>query len=491
MPELPEWLDGLPNICGFDAQREEALHANDGRAIFLPESGIDFGQARGACAVALHMHQPIMPAGGPDRGADLRVNPLVGNLQFMEASPYEEDRHNAAIYRECYKRMGDLIPQLAGEGHNPRVMLEYTGTLLYGFQQMGAYDVLDSLKRLARDWRYRRYVEWLGTTWGHTVAPSTPPQDYRRHVQAWQNHFASIFGLEALSRVRGFVPSELALPNHPDVAYEFVRTLKECGYQWVLVQEHSVENPETGWGSPYLHLPNRLVCTNSHGQTASILALIKTKGADTKLVGQMQPYDEAFSQSRWDYYGRKILPMVTQIADGENGHVMMEEFPRKYMDVARAASGSPVPLVNASEYLEYLWADGWHEEDFPAVQPVRQRQIWERMKPGDGPEKLAQVIETLHQEDYHFHVEGGSWTNDISWVYGYENVLGPMEKASALFASRMAQGGISPVEPRYRNALLHLLCSQTSCFRYWGQGRWTDYGREISRRAIEIMTHDF
>ena len=491
MSDLPEWLDGLPNICGYDEARTAAIHAHAGQTVFLHESGIDFAQARGACAVALHMHQPLIPAGGPARGQDLRQAPMVGNLQFMLESPYEEDRHNAEVYRWCYKRLGEFIPQLAGEGHNPRILLDFTGTLLYGFQQMGAYDVLDGLKRLASDWRYRRYVEWLGTTWGHAVAPSTPPQDFRLHVKAWQNHFASIFGLEALSRVRGFVPSELALPNHPDVAYEFVKTLRECGYQWVLVQEHSVENPETGWGSPYLHLPNRLVCTNSHGQTVSLLAFIKTGGSDTKIVGQMQPYDEASNQSRWDYRDRKILPLVAQLADGENGHVMMDEFPAKYFQVVRQASGSAVPLVNATEYLEYLWADGWREEDFPVVQPVRQKRIWERLTPGEGPEKLAQVIDQLHQEDYHFHVEGGSWTNDISWVYGYENVLGPLEKASALFHEKVTRAGISPDEPRYRNALFHLLSAQSSCFRYWGQGRWTDYGREISRRAIEILTHDF
>jgi hypothetical protein len=491
MAELPEWFEGLPNMCGFDEQREQALRANVGRAIYLPESGIDFGQARGACAVALHMHQPLIPAGGPDRGQDLHRAPLIGNLQFLLDSPYPEDRHNAEVYRACYKRMGDFIPQLAAEGHNPRITLDYTGTLLYGLQQMGAHDVLDNLKRLACDLRYRRYAEWLGTTWGHAVAPSTPPRDFRLHVRAWQNHFASLFGLEALGRVRGFVPSELALPNHPDVAYEFVSTLRQCGYQWVLVQEHSVENPDTGWGSAYLHLPNRLVCTNSRGQTASILALIKTQGSDTKIVGHMQAYDEAFSQSRWQYHDRPILSLVLQISDGENGHVMMDEFPDKYFQVVRQASGSAVPLVNPMEYLESLWADGWKEEDFPVIQPVRQKRIWERLTPGEGPERLAQVIEQLHQEDFHFHVEGGSWTNDVSWIYGYENVLGPMEKASALFQARAAQAGVSPDEPRYRNALFHLLSAQASCFRYWGQGRWTDYGREISRRAIEIMSHDF
>ena len=63
---------------------------------------------------------------------------------------------------------------------------------------------------------------------------------------AWQQHFAALFGLDALTRVRGFSPAEMALPNQPDVAYEFVRTLQECGYRWVLVQEHSVECPDTG-----------------------------------------------------------------------------------------------------------------------------------------------------------------------------------------------------------------------------------------------------
>ena len=106
---------------------------------------------------------------------------------------------------------------------------------------MGLHDVIDSLKTITLDPAYRRCVEWLGTVWGHAVAPSTPVQDFRLHVRAWQHHFAAIFGLEALSRVRGFSPPEMALPNHPDVSYEFVRTLKECGYRWVLVQEHSVE----------------------------------------------------------------------------------------------------------------------------------------------------------------------------------------------------------------------------------------------------------
>src|SRR5689334_24034123 len=55
--------------------------------------------------------------------------------------------------------------------------------------------------------------------------------------------------------------------------------------------------------------------------------------------------------------------------------------------------------------------------------PAWQKRIWERFAPGSGPEKLAQVLEELRKEDARFHVEGGSWTNNISWVRGYEDLL--------------------------------------------------------------------
>ena len=251
------------------------------------------------------------------------------------------------MFRWCYERMGEFIPQLVDEGAQPRVMLEYSGTLLYGLREMGASDVLEALRAITVDPRYLGSVEWLGCPWGHAVAPSTPVQDYRLHVRAWQHHFAAMFGLEALARVRGFSPSEMALPNHPDVAYEFVRTLKDCGYRWVLAQEHTVEQPDGG-GVRHPYLPNRLVCTNSRGESASIVALIKTQGSDTKLVAQMQPYYEARGLGRQELAGRSVPPLVTQIADGENGGVMMNEFPSKYFEVVRESSGSATPILNGT-----------------------------------------------------------------------------------------------------------------------------------------------
>jgi hypothetical protein len=480
--DLPEYLDGLPNICGSEHRIAGAV----GRPgpVYLPESGIDFGRTRSAFAIALHMHQPLIPAGG----GDLRTAAVISNLKYMMDNQHVGDNHNAPVFHWCYKRMGEFIPQLSYEGKQPRVMLDYSGCLLHGLRAMGLNDVFDHLRRITLDAACCRSVEWLGTAWGHAVAPSTPVQDFRLHVRAWQHHFAALFGLEALSRVKGFSPPEMALPNHPDVCYEFVRTLKDCGYRWVLVQEHSIEHVEDGSGVRRPHLPHRLVARNSRGKTLAITAIIKTQGSDTKLIGQMQPYYEARGLPRADLVGRSVPQLVTQISDGENGGVMMNEFPPKYFEVVREASGSEVPPVNVTEYLEYLDTLGICEEDFPAIQPVFQKRIWDRFREPAGPEALEKVIDEL-RKDHRFHMEGGSWTNNLSWVRGYGHVLGPIEQVSALFAEKASN--VPASDPRYRNALLHLLMTQTSCFRYWGSGIWTDYARELCRRASDILQCDF
>ena len=66
-----------------------------------------------------------------------------------------------------------------------------------------------------------------------------------------------------------------------------------------------------------------------------------------------------------------------------------------------------------------------------------------------------------------------------------------MNKISALFAEKVLKKRIPSHEERYRNALFHLLLTQTSCYRYWGEGRWTDYAKELCRRAHDILEYDF
>jgi len=257
-----------------------------------------------------------------------------------------------------------------------------------------------------------------------------------------------------------------------------------------LVQEHTVERLEDGHGLRWPQIPHLLVAMNSEGKSESIVAIIKTQGSDTKLVAQMQPCYEARSRSRVDCAGKQVPSLSAQIGDGENGGVMMNEFPGKFFDVMREASGTDVPPVNVAEYLEYLRQLGIKETDFPKIRPLYQKRIWDRFRPGQDQAQLDEVIAELKRADGRFHMEGGSWTNNLSWVRGYENVLGPLEATSALFSEK-ALGKVSPQEHRYRNALFHLLLTQTSCYRYWGQGRWTDYARELCRRTSEILNNDF
>ena len=112
MSELPEHVGALPNICGAEAQIESALRASRSRPVFLPESRVDFGAIKSAFAVALHMHQPLIPAGG----SNLATAEIISNLKHMMDNPGIGDNHNASVFHWCYKRMREFIPQLVDEG---------------------------------------------------------------------------------------------------------------------------------------------------------------------------------------------------------------------------------------------------------------------------------------------------------------------------------------------------------------------------------------
>ena len=483
----PRLQTSLPAIAGEEAKILEIVNHND--PIFLGSTNLRLEDINAGFACALHMHQPTIPAG--------RNGELISNLQYMYEHPGEGDNHNADPFALCYRRLGEIIPQLLQEGCNPRIMLDYSGNLFWGFQQMGRNDILDNLKNLACNPQYQPYVEWLGTMWSHAVVPSTPIPDLKLQILAWQHHFAAIFGYDALKRVKGFSPPEMHLPNHPDTLYEYIKALKECGYRWLMVQEHSVERLDgSGLWQSQKYIPNRLVARNSQGEVVSITALIKTQGSDTKLVAQMQPYFEAKGLGKQSVGQVSIPSLVTQIADGENGGVMMNEFPRDYIRINQEISAQgggktgTVPL-NGTEYLELIEAAGANPQDYPEIQAVQQHKIWQRVDVNHAtPEAVEKAIAELQQIDYRFHMDGASWTNNLSWVQGYENVLEPMNQLSALFHQKyddlVQKNKDITQRPDYQEALLYTMLVETSCFRYWGQGTWTDYARELYRRGEAI-----
>ena len=473
----------LPPIAGREAEILALVQQQ--QPVFLPTTNLKLEQLRSGFACALHMHQPTIPAGANGE--------LISHLQYMVQHPGEGDNHNAEAFAHCYRRLADIIPQLLAEGANPRIMLDYSGNLLWGFQQMGRHDILEALQRLACDPGLQPHVEWLGTFWSHAVAPSTPIPDLKLQILAWQHHFAAMFGDAALQRVKGFSPPEMHLPNHPDTLYEFIKALRECGYRWLLVQEHSVENPDGSALSQEQKLvPNQLVARSSSGEVASITALIKTQGSDTKLVGQMQPYYEALGRGPIPLGGMSVPALVSQIADGENGGVMMNEFPQAFIQahqrIAAEGGGAGTVAINGTEYLEMLEAVGVSASDFAPIQAVHQCKLWQRVGEPSSPQAVVAAIAELQANDPSFSMAGASWTNNLSWVEGYTNVLEPMTSLSAAFHQHFdplvaTDPAVTQTQP-YQQALLHLLLLETSCFRYWGQGVWTDYASEIHRRGV-------
>ena len=452
-------------------------------------SPIKFEQLRSGFACALHMHQPTVPAGAG--------NTLISHLQYMLDHPNEGDNHNAEPFAHCYRRLAELLPELINEGCAPRMMLDYSGNLLWGIEQMGRRDIGDALHYLACDPLMQEHVEWLGTFWSHAVAPSTPIPDLKLQISAWQQQFEACFGRAALERVKGFSPPEMALPNHPDTLFEFVKALKDAGYQWLLVQEHSVERID---GSPLQRdqcfVPNRLVARNSKGEETCITALIKTQGSDTKLVGQMQPYYEALGCDRQQLGEVDVPSLVSQIADGENGGVMMNEFPEAFRQANRQIRDNPngTVAINGSEYIEALERSGVNPSHFPTIQAVQQHRLWREAGDNATADGIQSAINRLSAADAGFNMEGASWTNNLSWVEGYANVLGPMNQLSAqfhaLFDQTVDRDSSITCTQAYQESLLHVLLLETSCFRYWGQGAWTDYAHEIHRRGNERLSQE-
>jgi hypothetical protein len=214
----------------------------------------------------------------------------------------------------------------------------------------------------------------------------------------------------------------------------------------------------------------------------------------------MQPYYEALTLGKQPLGSRHIPSVVTQIADGENGGVMMNEFPEAFVQAHRKALNqnserdggqAQTVAINGSEWLELLEQAGVTASDFPEVQAVQQHRLWKQVGSDSSRETVNAAIEELKASNSGFSMEGASWTNNLSWVEGYDNVLEPMNQLSAAFHQHFDQQTSEDpsvtTSERYQKALLHLLLLETSCFRYWGQGTWTEYARNIHSRGQALL----
>ena len=186
---------------------------------------------------------------------------------------------------------------------------------------------------------------------------------------------------------------------------------------------------------------------------------------------------------------------MSQIADGENGGVMMNEFPEAFLQANERIrdGGEGCVAINGSEYLELLEASGFQAAHWPDSGGAEQR-LWNAVVAPMSPVNVQKAIDQLQRQGHGFSMDGASWTNDLSWVQGYDNVLEPMLQLSADFHRRwdgtVDADASTTSDPDYQACLLHLLLSETSCFRYWGQGRWTEYAQTLVQRGDALLQQE-
>jgi hypothetical protein len=69
----------------------------------------------------------------------------------------------------------------------------------------------------------------------------------------------------------------------------------------------------------------------------------------------------------------------------------------------------------------------------------------------------------------------------------FESVLDLINQLSVQFQKTFDGKKVKSDNPTHKEALLYLLLSQTSCFRYWREDLWTDYPKEICRRGLDLL----
>ena len=117
----------VPDICLAEKVKQSKKNYAD-------ISNIDFNNVKASFGIALHMHQPTIPAGSDT----LETASLVSNLQYMIEHQDTGDNHNAPVFLRCYSRISEFIRTLVASGHNPRSVQSqrWRQRLMHKFQYM-------------------------------------------------------------------------------------------------------------------------------------------------------------------------------------------------------------------------------------------------------------------------------------------------------------------------------------------------------------------
>ena len=390
----------------------------------------------------LHMHQPPI----------WYDNCQMGNLEKMlSGDRNSEEGWNAQWFAQAYKNPARYAKQLSQDGYRPRMMVDYSGVLLEELAYLsdnGTFanlhvdgepigDVIELWRQVLED--YPEAIEFAGTAYSHCYFPATPERDWEAQILAWKQIFGNLFGEAALKRVKGFWLPEMGMTGEPQQAIKLVRTLKRCGYEWLILPTSALEMPE-GWTTPELENRVHELEITADGETERILCVVR----DTEMGIRQQSghnADGCLNDIRYRSHvfsekGILTSPLIVPTSDGENGNVMMFEYFRNtFVPLVHQVSALPdIEMATVSEYITKYPPDN--------ATPVR-------LKP-----------------------TGGSWIGGHqSWNEGdrRQGILREIDELSqqvvALNSSELETSELEEIQR------LLLVC-ETSCFVYWNAEFW-------------------
>jgi len=339
-------------------------------------------RVRSACAIALHMHQPLVrPAAGTPHG------PLIGNLQRMFEHPGEGDNHNAPAMRRCYARMASSSRAARGRA-----------------RAAGDARVLGhAAPRTAADGGRRRH---RGPAPGSPACPSTgAPVEWlarrgatrsrrrrRCRTTACMSGVAAPFRRDV--RRRGADPRARLLAVRDGAAQPSggrvrVRTdARRLRLSLVLVRS-------TRWRSPARGAPPGTGTCRNGSFAATPRARRRASSRSSRRRAPTASSSGRCSVVRGERARAcRARPPRGAAARGpdrrrrERG-VMMNEF-RRSTRVVRAPPAADVPLIRDG-ILEHLFAQGLREDDLRRSSPAPGPHL-ARMRPGGRRRGLGRVI---------------------------------------------------------------------------------------------------
>jgi len=231
-------VEGLANICG--SRPGQRGNGRGSPALSGRGQSTSVGP-RAPFAVALHMHQPLIP--GSD---DLQSAPVSAiSKAHDEPSEHRRQPQRIGLSISATSEWAVSSPTSFARQTAPGDA-DYSGCLLHGCGRWDCTTCSDDLRAVTRDPAARLHrVARLGLG----GIRSRLPRRYRITATMsvpGNTTFAAIFGFEALGRVRGFSPARDG-PAQPSGRLLRVREDPPgMRYRWVPRAGHTVERPEDG-----------------------------------------------------------------------------------------------------------------------------------------------------------------------------------------------------------------------------------------------------